>query len=705
MEALMNNSAFGISPDSIIVKEIVTIISSAINGGNSAKGCLKDRLGKLWNIALLLGIPLIMKNMDKLGKVFSRICFILFYRRMELDITAGLDFTLSTLLDPFLPSSATDEKYINGVPIFAQKGTKVIFIDYCPLFHSSFLSKKREEAKAKYDESLKSKVTLINCIDTKKEPMELYDSKNFKKAGSIIQEFFRVLQCKKSFNSQAILIHGERGLGKTCFLESVAYQKLAETVIYMNLTKTVYLSLDFKVCIDKIYSIAVKGTCVIHIDEIDKHLDYRIKMKYNEMKYGKEEIPSSTSADSQSKKEMKKIPSLEEFIETEKISFLYDLLNLIETDRFPNGVVFILTCNNFETLFSGVDITHFHSLKRRFLNVTFEKCDLEDFKGYCHFYNESFKEKIPEKYIDPQEMEELFAGIDENIRVPFWRIHQGLCGSSFCIRTLVEIFKDYKEEENISFSPSILLKDPSFYSREEKEEDKEEEKEEEKEEDKKEDKKEEKEEKEKEEYDDEEQTHKEEEKYVGGPCPVCNDNEIDTSSEEVCWECEQSRSGIVKPYSFLGWEANGMLEKLPSRTEPCTKSVLSEISDLQLSENIAMRLTDEMVELADRISRFCEDGMFGTTLYIYINGDITESISKEDRSYIRMYFAIKLFQYLTSEKCISLFYGDGLRHKKLRDTIVAKLIEMNGIEELSANPAFQMLFQEIQGRVKNVDKD
>ena len=461
---------YGASVESIVTNEIVKLVTSSFCGDN-LKSTLISLFGKLWKIAVLYGVQYFIKNTKGLSSFLSSLFRLVIYKKTTLNIkdNESIDFLFYKKIETFLSANNEDAKAqsVNGFKIYGQKIDNNVHIEYIPLFHNSFMNNLRCEAKESLKDYQDSKEILVNSITSKRKPMELYASKNFIKTARIIQEFFRVKKCRDSFSTQAVLIDGIPGLGKTVFLDYVAFEKLASQIISMNLTREEYRKMDFGACMDKLYNMTITGTCVVHVDEIDKHLDYRIKTKYHDMVYregtspgnsgtsspetkpspksspkDKEEEKSESSTDSKPN-----IPSFEEFREDEKIKFLYQLTDLIESKHFSFGVVIILTCNNFESIFDGVDMTHFHSLKRRFLKVRFEKCDKEDFIGYCKFYNDSFKEKCQEKYIPEDEFEKLCSEISPSFDVPFWIIQQEMVSASFSIRDLIRTINNLPSED------------------------------------------------------------------------------------------------------------------------------------------------------------------------------------------------------------------------------------------------------------------
>lgn len=458
--ALNTLGGYGTSVETIITKEITKIITSAMCGKN-IRETIEGLFGKLWKIFILFGVNYFMKNINKVGNVFSLLLRIAIYKKMDLNLknSESVEFLLHKKIEGFLCNGAEESKVqpVNGLKMYQRKMDGKIQIEYVPYLHSSFIQERKKEAEESIKEYENKKEIYINCIGTKKKPVEKYESKNFKAAEKIIFEFFKVRQCRNSFNSQAIVIDGPPGLGKTDFLNHVAWKKLSEYIIYLNLTKDEYMKNDFDYAIDKIYSVSVSGTCVIHIDEIDKHLSHRIKIKYDELsrKIVSTEPPTSSEKTSQSTTQqisLNIVPSFEDFERKEKEAFLYKLLHLIETDKFNDGVVIILTSNNFDSIFENVDMRHFQSMKRRFLRVRFEECDLEDFIGYCRFYNDSFKITYPEKYIPEEVFMEYVKNINPSLKIPFWHIHQGMIASSFCIPELIDIINKYTPEEEPIFS-------------------------------------------------------------------------------------------------------------------------------------------------------------------------------------------------------------------------------------------------------------
>src|SRR5207302_10033747 len=104
------------------------------------------------------------------------------------------------------------------------------------------------------------------------------------------------------------------------------------------------------------------------IDEVDKYLDYRIKIGYDQLKERK----------SKEKVENVTIQTFEEYQQQEKITFLYHMLSILERDGLEHPVIVIFCSNNFHSIFEGVDLTHYESLYDRFLKVNFGKCHFQE---------------------------------------------------------------------------------------------------------------------------------------------------------------------------------------------------------------------------------------------------------------------------------------------------------------------------------------
>ena len=102
---------------------------------------------------------------------------------------------------------------------------------------------------------------------------------------------------------------------------------------------------------------------VLLIDELDKYLDYNFSYNYTLDRDNYNKKKKETDDDFISEEEYKK---------SKKMSFLYELLSLIDSENHYKKCIIIFCANNFETIFENIYMTHFLSLKKRFVNINFE---------------------------------------------------------------------------------------------------------------------------------------------------------------------------------------------------------------------------------------------------------------------------------------------------------------------------------------------
>jgi hypothetical protein len=141
----------------------------------------------------------------------------------------------------------------------------------------------------------------------------------------------------------------------------------------------------FSIALDSIYhSVNIVTDTIFVIDEIDKYIDYRMAIEYENEK-------KNSYVSKGPEQELPPLKTFEEFKCLAKTTFLYDMLSILERDGLGYSVIVIFCSNNFHSVFEGVDLTHHQSLYKRFMKVKFDECDHAEIINYLLHYNESFK--------------------------------------------------------------------------------------------------------------------------------------------------------------------------------------------------------------------------------------------------------------------------------------------------------------------------
>lgn len=417
------------SSESIILKEIITMISQG--GAFSINGIL-THIGKIMSKTLMMLVSqYLIKNPSKLFSVFKNLFIKFFYTKKVLKPTLGsLDNIVSNVIKKTLGDGDLDGKtkscQYGFFPIVMTIGPSEEIYEYFSPTHGEFIEKCIADATERYNDRKMSKKTVCKAGASTYIPLELFPSTNYINLTKKVKAFFEVSALMGNRATKAIVINGVPGLGKTNSIDFIARQNLVDEVIRMDMTK--YMSSSFKGVCDSITS---SGSVVICFDEIDKWLEYTISHRYTDLA-AKKEIELEYDI----------------YYRQEKEKFLYEVLELLQTTKFPLGAMIIFCSNNFDTIFEGIDMTHFHSFIDRLLNVKFELCDTDEFKRYITYVNEKLKGsdyEIPD-------LDEHLIRIRPDIQITFRRISDISTDSCYHIPTIIDKVNEYmilKEKQPI----------------------------------------------------------------------------------------------------------------------------------------------------------------------------------------------------------------------------------------------------------------
>lgn len=215
----------------------------------------------------------------------------------------------------------------------------------------------------------------------KSDPSQLYPSKNYLKLVDIIRDHFDVSNRIKSFSVLGASINGVPGLGKTKFADFAVNNKLAGSILKVDMTNM--LKYSFTRVLNSMYhSVAILTDTIFVIDEIDKYLDYRMDIEYEDKLVEMRNVSKDGGVVTLDK---------DEFVRQQKNTFLFDILSILERDGLSHSIVVIFCSNNFQSIFEGVDMTHHESTFSRFMPIEFKMCDHQEIIDYLLHYNRIFE--------------------------------------------------------------------------------------------------------------------------------------------------------------------------------------------------------------------------------------------------------------------------------------------------------------------------
>ena len=273
--------------------------------------------------------------------------------------------------------SSTRVSFVRGFPIFLVVTGTMMRVNYMPYIHTSYIESALQECKVENPLAFETKLSLFSEEDDGEDgfvsytPMPLFPATNYLRLASIVVDYLDVVKAVKTNASVGFLINGLPGLGKTKFADYIASKNIFRDVYKLDMTNFLEKSPD-KLFNMFYHSTKPRGPSLFMIDEMDKYIDVYIRKSYE---------PKDALAKPVTK-------TREDHNKDVRTDFLYELLRIVEKERAQPTIV-IFCCNNFDSLFRGVDMTHFKSLIERFIPYTFDQCDANETIRYLDHYNKA----------------------------------------------------------------------------------------------------------------------------------------------------------------------------------------------------------------------------------------------------------------------------------------------------------------------------
>lgn len=355
-------------------------------------------------------------------------------------------------------------KNVRGFPIYFYATQTInsdiieINYEYCRIIHSKIILTVFEETLAM------QKIT--NLINDKNHPVikiasresqetnvitfkqyyaeKLYQNNNLKKISNMIQDYLAVGKILETMPPLIILVNGCPGLGKTRIIDYIAYNNICNENILYDMTN--FHKIDINAIFTNINTtISSKpGNYLIMIDEVDKYVDYWIdslyQQKYDTDKdkvlaanltpnkyFGGNNSNTSSTNDVNLMEQEKK-----DFYIAKKSYFLYQLLNLIESRNTNHRKIFIFTANNFWSIFNGVDMKHFDSLKDRLIKIDFFPSNKDEIFNTFNYYNSLFElNGLATKQIDPAVLRNKINQLPDDYHITMRHLYHSLVKNNY----------------------------------------------------------------------------------------------------------------------------------------------------------------------------------------------------------------------------------------------------------------------------------
>lgn len=284
-----------------------------------------------------------------------------------------------------------------------------------------FLKLKAQKLRDAEDDLLNSTCAQILKYDLSNklveiQPKALFESHNYKRLGHSIKTFIKITNKTKNYSVLPVLANGIPGLGKTNFCSYLASQKIVDKIIYieLNLFDKPYETL-FNALIPK----DINHNTLVMFDEVDKYIDELIRREYDrefKKKSSKpvklDEVPEVELSEEDELKRYKKFSI--QFRQT----FLINLLKYMSVELISGSLIIMFCANNFNTLFDGIDMTHFKSLDDRLIKFKFELCPKVEIIEYMSFYMEKCSDM--DIYVEKDEYLKLLNQyLNHNVHVTY----------------------------------------------------------------------------------------------------------------------------------------------------------------------------------------------------------------------------------------------------------------------------------------------
>ena len=426
------NSLASWTSDTMVLNELFKVINNSFSCKDGYQALFKTICSGTLKAIIVFMVQYLVKNPGIVLSAFRHFIIKLIYRRLQISTADDLHKILKNeiVIDPKStePASIT----MRGLPIYYSVNGSHSALEYCPIIHESFLKEMTSLAQ-KESIQMENKTTILR--DAKRRvfnPLTMFPSNNYKRLDKIIDNFFKVVRLTKMFKAQGILIDGEPGLGKSRSSDYLASLGKYGEICYINLSVTELLKKDFNVIMNEVIPKKITGPMIFCFDELDKFLSYNIEYSF------------------QTQKEYN---DFESYRRLKKQTFLYELLEVLETNLFDEGVVMIFFSNNFNTIFEDVDPVHFHSLRTRFAPIRFERCNKAELIEYIRYFNNRVRGS--ELYYEEARLEALFDRIRDDFSLTYRSINHCHIGAGYDIEKFVELVNTYQPEVINSESPKI----------------------------------------------------------------------------------------------------------------------------------------------------------------------------------------------------------------------------------------------------------
>lgn len=320
---------------------------------------------------------------DHLGKLHWYTVGTALYRTVTLDRknTNSPDYFLAKKFERF-PESQT----INGFPFYVEKTDDKLTIYYNRISHRSYFNQIEQNVFTEYERQvLNTKYMVFSSTMNNGKAVgsysiqnynPLFPSSNYLMTEEILENHVNTSRLGEQYSPAVLLIDSQPGFGKTLLSMYMAGTKIFTHIYKIDMNKNTGLSPEeiFKIGFT---DVPINGATLMVFDEMDKYFEHYTT-------FGFETLRKNT-------KKGEDMLTKEEYVVLEKKKFLNLLLSVIERDDHSHPLVIAFCSNNFNTIYGDMDMTHYESLKTRFISVDFQPCDRQEVCDYLTFYNKRYE--------------------------------------------------------------------------------------------------------------------------------------------------------------------------------------------------------------------------------------------------------------------------------------------------------------------------
>jgi ATPase family associated with various cellular activities (AAA) len=402
--------------EDVVIKEIIDILKK-ITSCSSWTYILKG----VPRIFLIIAIKYYITSPEKLYHILSKSVWnfikTLFYKTINFSKSDNRQKLSAQKFEDLYKKENT--KF--GIPFFIENTEEETKVHYIPKIHNSIVSCTIENSDQEYKN--KDGSTKLLCYNTgtyrHQVASTLFPSKNYQNLTKMISTYVEISKLNNCFSTLGILLDGCPGLGKSNCINYLAQQNIVDFIYKVDLNTNGLSSKQPTELFKELYHNipVINGPTVFVIDEMDKYLDFHI---YN----------SFTKKHDPNNKPVLEFDTLKKQIQRE---FLSELLSVLERSNISQPCIVIFCCNNFLSIFDGIDNTHFESLKDRFMRVTFEMCDKKEIIRFLEYYNNRF---INTKFFF-ENLKELLESLKYNVQITFRQLCMITTHEEYCFPKIV----------------------------------------------------------------------------------------------------------------------------------------------------------------------------------------------------------------------------------------------------------------------------